>query len=166
MRAYNFNAGPAAIPLPVLEQAQKELVNFKNTGMSVMELSHRSKDFEEVHNRAITLLRELMNIPDTYEVLFLQGGASLQFSMIPMNFLQEDKMAHYILSGSWSEKALKEAKDFGETRALASSKEANYTHIPTIILWKTLKMGHTYTLQRIIQFMELSGTNILIVQFH
>ena len=131
LRAYNFNAGPAAIPLPVLEQAQKELLNFKNTGMSVMELSHRSKDFEEVHNRAITLLRELMNIPDTYEVLFLQGGASLQFSMIPMNFLQEDKTAHYILSGSWSEKALKEAKDFGETRVLASSKEANYTHIPT-----------------------------------
>ncbi|MBM7604207.1 phosphoserine aminotransferase [Metabacillus crassostreae] len=130
MRAYNFNAGPAAIPLPVLERAQKELVNFSNTGMSVMELSHRSKDYEEVHNKANSLLRELLGIPDTYEVLFLQGGASLQFSMIPMNFLQENKTAHFIMSGAWSEKALKEAKMFGETRILASSKEENYTHIP------------------------------------
>ncbi|WP_226670062.1 3-phosphoserine/phosphohydroxythreonine transaminase [Metabacillus litoralis] len=130
MRAYNFNAGPAAIPLPVLERAQKELVNFNNTGMSVMELSHRSKDYEEVHNRANSLLRELLGIPENYEVLFLQGGASLQFSMIPMNFLQENKTAHFIMSGAWSEKALKEAKMFGETRILASSKEENYTHIP------------------------------------
>ena len=131
MRAYNFNAGPAAIPLPVLERAQKELVNFQNTGMSVMELSHRSKDYEEVHNRANSLLRELLGIPDNYEVLFLQGGASLQFSMIPMNFLKEGKTAHFIMSGAWSDKALKEAKFFGETRILASSKEDNYTHIPT-----------------------------------
>jgi phosphoserine aminotransferase len=134
MRAYNFNAGPAAIPLPVLERAQKELVNFQNTGMSVMELSHRSKDYEEVHNRANSLLRELLGIPDTYEVLFLQGGASLQFTMIPMNFLPENKTAHYILSGAWSEKALKEAKLFGETRILASSKEENYTTIPSFSL--------------------------------
>ncbi|QGQ44534.1 3-phosphoserine/phosphohydroxythreonine transaminase [Metabacillus sediminilitoris] len=134
MRAYNFNAGPAAIPLPVLEKAQKELVNFQNTGMSVMELSHRSKDYEEVHNRANSLLRELLGIPDTYEVLFLQGGASLQFTMIPMNFLPENKTAHYILSGAWSEKALKEAKLFGETRILASSKEENYTTIPSFSL--------------------------------
>ncbi|WP_299091465.1 3-phosphoserine/phosphohydroxythreonine transaminase [uncultured Metabacillus sp.] len=130
LRAYNFNAGPAAIPLPVLERAQKELVNFQNTGMSVMELSHRSKDYEEVHNRANALLRELLGIPDTYEVLFLQGGASLQFSMIPMNFLHENKTAHFIMSGAWSEKALKEAQLLGETRILASSKDENYTHIP------------------------------------
>lgn len=130
MRAYNFNAGPAAIPLPVLERAQKELVNFNNTGMSVMELSHRSKEYEEVHNKANSLLRELLGIPDNYEVLFLQGGASLQFSMIPMNFLQENKTAHFIMTGAWSEKALKEAKMYGETRILASSKEENYTHIP------------------------------------
>ncbi|MFD2216248.1 3-phosphoserine/phosphohydroxythreonine transaminase [Metabacillus endolithicus] len=131
MRAYNFNAGPAAIPLPVLERAQKELVNFNNTGMSVMELSHRSKDYEEVHNRANSLLRELLGIPDNYEVLFLQGGASLQFTMIPMNFLKSGQTGHFITTGSWSEKALKEAKTFGETRILASSKEDNYTHIPT-----------------------------------
>ncbi|UHA60377.1 3-phosphoserine/phosphohydroxythreonine transaminase [Metabacillus litoralis] len=131
MRAYNFNAGPAAIPLPVLERAQKELVNFNNTGMSVMELSHRSKDYEEVHNRANSLLRELLGIPDNYEVLFLQGGASLQFTMIPMNFLKSGQTAHFITTGSWSEKALKEAKTFGETRILASSKDENYTHIPT-----------------------------------
>lgn len=131
MRAYNFNAGPAAIPLPVLERAQKELVNFNNTGMSVMELSHRSKDYEEVHNRANSLLRELLGIPDNYEVLFLQGGASLQFTMIPMNFLNSGQTAHFVTTGAWSEKALKEAKTFGETRILASSKEENYTHIPT-----------------------------------
>jgi len=131
LRAYNFNAGPAAIPLPVLERAQKELVNFNNTGMSVMELSHRSKDYEEVHNRANSLLRELLGIPDNYEVLFLQGGASLQFTMIPMNFLKSGQTGHFITTGSWSEKALKEAKTFGETRILASSKEDNYTHIPT-----------------------------------
>ncbi|MDQ0232306.1 phosphoserine aminotransferase [Metabacillus malikii] len=131
MRAYNFNAGPAAIPLEVLERAQKELVNFNNTGMSVMELSHRSKDYEDVHNRANALLRELLGIPDSYEVLFLQGGASLQFSMIPMNFLKENETAHYILTGSWSEKALKEAKALGETRIIASSKDSNYSHIPT-----------------------------------
>lgn len=141
LRAYNFNAGPAAIPLEVLERAQKELVNFNNTGMSVMELSHRSKDYEEVHNRANALLRELLGIPDTYEVLFLQGGASLQFSMIPMNFLQENKTAHYILSGSWSEKALKEAKAFGETRILASSKEENYSRIPTDYSLEDIKDG-------------------------
>ncbi|WP_439098721.1 3-phosphoserine/phosphohydroxythreonine transaminase [Bacillus weihaiensis] len=130
LRAYNFNAGPAAIPLPVLEKAQRELVNFNNSGMSVMELSHRSTEYEDVHNRANTLLRELLLIPDSYEVLFLQGGASLQFSMIPMNFLQQDKTAHFVMTGAWSEKALKEAKRFGETRILASSKEENYTHIP------------------------------------
>ena len=90
-RAYNFNAGPSALPLPVLQLAQEELVNFKNTGMSVMELSHRSKEFEDVLTHAKETLTELLNIPDTHEILFLQGGASLQFSMIPMNFLADIK---------------------------------------------------------------------------
>ncbi|MFB4163743.1 3-phosphoserine/phosphohydroxythreonine transaminase [Alteribacillus sp. JSM 102045] len=129
-RAHNFNAGPAALPAEVLEKAQKELVDFNNTGMSVMELSHRSQDYEEVHNEAISLVKELLNVPEGYEVLLLQGGASLQFSMIPMNFLKKGKTGNYILTGSWSEKALKEAKAFGESKIGASAKDSNYTYIP------------------------------------
>jgi phosphoserine aminotransferase len=129
-RAYNFNAGPSALPLSVLERAQAELLNFQNTGMSVMELSHRSKEYDAVHNSAKERLKRLMNIPDTHDVLFLQGGASLQFSMVPMNFLSEGKIGNYVLTGSWSEKALKEAQKVGATHIAASSKEANYTHIP------------------------------------
>ncbi|HJV45344.1 MAG TPA: 3-phosphoserine/phosphohydroxythreonine transaminase [Bacillota bacterium] len=130
-RAYNFNAGPSALPLAVLEKAQGELVNFRGTGMSVMELSHRSAAYEEVHNQAIALLKELLSIPENYEVLFLQGGASLQFSMIPMNFLTEGKKAGYVMTGAWSEKALTEAKLFGQPYHVASTKEENYRRIPT-----------------------------------
>lgn len=130
-RAYNFNAGPSALPLEVLQQAQEELLNFSETGMSVMELSHRSKEFENVHNEAQSLLKQLLDIPDTYEVLFLQGGASLQFSMIPMNFLNDEQVGNYVLTGVWSEKALKEAKILGRSTVIAaSSKETNYDRIP------------------------------------
>jgi phosphoserine aminotransferase len=131
-RAYNFNAGPSALPLPVLQLAQEELVNFKNTGMSVMELSHRSKEFEDVLTHAKETLTELLNIPDTHEILFLQGGASLQFSMIPMNFLAPDQVGAYVLTGAWSEKALKEAKKLGKTAVVASTKEENYRSIPSL----------------------------------
>ncbi|MBD8036499.1 3-phosphoserine/phosphohydroxythreonine transaminase [Solibacillus sp. A46] len=131
-RAYNFNAGPSALPLEVLQKAQAELVDFKGTGMSVMELSHRSAAFEEVHNEAIARLRKLYEIPENYEVLFLQGGASLQFSMIPMNFLKEDQKASYIQTGAWSEKAFKEASLFGTPVLAASSKENNYKNIPAL----------------------------------
>ncbi|RTQ96060.1 3-phosphoserine/phosphohydroxythreonine transaminase [Lysinibacillus telephonicus] len=131
-RAYNFNAGPSALPLEVLEKAQKELVNFNDTGMSIMELSHRSKDYEAVHNNAISRLKSLFAIPDNYEIVFLQGGASLQFTMVPMNFLTADKTASYVLTGSWSEKALKEAKLFGQTGEAASSKKNKYRNIPSI----------------------------------
>lgn len=131
-RAYNFNAGPSALPLEVLEKAQRELVNFNDTGMSIMELSHRSKDYEAVHNNAISRLKSLFSIPENYEVVFLQGGASLQFTMVPMNFLASDKTASYVLTGSWSEKALKEAKLFGQTSEAASSKENKYRNIPSI----------------------------------
>ncbi|WP_216829388.1 3-phosphoserine/phosphohydroxythreonine transaminase [Alkalihalobacterium elongatum] len=131
-RAYNFNAGPSALPLEVLNRAQEELVNFKQTGMSVMELSHRSKEYEEVHEQAQSLLRELMQIPNNYEILFLQGGASLQFAQIPMNFLREGKIGNYVLTGSWSEKALKEAKLIGETFIGASTKEQGYNSIPHV----------------------------------
>lgn len=131
-RAYNFNAGPSALPEEVLRRAQAELLNFKNTGMSVMELSHRSKEYEEVHNSAKDLLKELLEISDDYEVLFLQGGASLQFTMIPMNFLGEGETANFVMTGSWSDKALKEAKKLGNTHVAASSKEDQYKYIPSI----------------------------------
>ncbi|MFC3883797.1 3-phosphoserine/phosphohydroxythreonine transaminase [Bacillus songklensis] len=129
-RAYNFNAGPSALPLPVLEKAQAEFINYNSTGMSVMELSHRSKDFEQILENAKNLLKELLDIPDTYEILFLQGGASLQFSMVPMNFLGTDQTAAYALTGSWSEKALKEAKKEGKTAVAASTSEGKYRSIP------------------------------------
>ncbi|MGE7949975.1 3-phosphoserine/phosphohydroxythreonine transaminase [Lysinibacillus sp. NPDC093688] len=131
-RAYNFNAGPSALPLEVLEKAQQQLVNFRDSGMSIMEMSHRSAIFDEVHNEAIALLKKLYAIPENYEVLFLQGGASLQFTMIPMNFLQADQKASYVLSGSWSEKAIKEAKLFGTPVEAASTKENQYRNIPAL----------------------------------
>lgn len=131
-RAYNFNAGPSALPLAVLEKAQQELIDFRGTGMSVMELSHRSGAYEEVHNQAIALLKELLSIPEEYEVLFLQGGGSLQFSMIPMNFLRTEQKAGYIMTGSWSEKAFSEAKLFGNPYHVASTKEIQYRRIPQL----------------------------------
>lgn len=131
-RAYNFNAGPSALPLEVLENAQQQLVNFRNSGMSIMEMSHRSAIFDEVHNEAIALLKKLYAIPENYEILFLQGGASLQFTMVPMNFLQADKKASYVLSGSWAEKAFKEAKLFGTPVEAASTKENKYRNIPAL----------------------------------
>ena len=130
-RAYNFNAGPAALPETVLEKASEEWINFNNTGMGIMELSHRSKEYGAVHTKAKDLLKELMDIPDDYEVLFLQGGASLQFSMVPMNLMADGRTAAYVLTGSWSEKALKEAKKIGPVQIAASSKEAGYTFIPS-----------------------------------
>lgn len=131
-RAYNFNAGPSALPLEVLKKAQEELVDFNGTGMSLMEMSHRGKVYETVHNEAIDLLKSLYSIPENYEVLFLQGGASLQFAMVPMNFLGVDKKASYVLTGSWSEKAFKEAKLFGQAVEAASTKESNYRSIPAL----------------------------------
>ncbi len=131
-RTYNFNAGPSALPISVLEKAQEELIDFRGTGMSVMELSHRSKAYEEVHNQAISSLRKLLSIPHDYEVLFLQGGASLQFSMIPMNFLLEGAKAAYVMTGSWSEKAFSEAKLFGEVYHAATTKKENYRSIPKL----------------------------------
>ena len=131
-RAHNFNAGPAALPLSVLEKTREELLDLKGTGMSVMEMSHRSKEYEEVHNNAANLLKELLSIPVDYEVLFLQGGASLQFAMVPMNFLPAGQKAGYVMTGSWSEKALAEAKLLGETYEAASTKDGNYRRIPAL----------------------------------
>lgn len=133
-RAYNFNAGPAALPEEVLKKAQENWLNYNDTGMAVMEMSHRSKDFDNINNDAMALLRELMEIPENYEVLFLQGGASLQFSMIPMNLLTENKVAHYVLTGAWSDKALAEAEKVGKTNVIASTKETSYRSIPEVDL--------------------------------
>ncbi len=129
---YNFSAGPSVLPKPVLEKVQQELQSYQGLGMSVMELSHRSSHFEEIIKQAEQLLRELMHIPDNYKVLFTQGGASLQFSMVPMNLMNQHNHAYYVNTGSWSEKAIKEAKKQGEVSILASSKDQNFTTIPSI----------------------------------
>ncbi len=131
-RARNFNAGPAALPEEVLKRAQSEWLNIEDSGMSVMELSHRSAQYDKIHEHAIATLKELMAIPENYEVLLLQGGASLQFSMVPMNLLKEGQRADYVLTGSWSDKALKEAKKIGQTSVVASSKEEKYAYIPSL----------------------------------
>ncbi|UII56887.1 3-phosphoserine/phosphohydroxythreonine transaminase [Cytobacillus spongiae] len=131
-RTFNFNAGPAALPQPVLEKASKNWLNFDGTGMGIMELSHRSKEYELVHEGAKARLRRLLAISDDYEILFLQGGASLQFSMVPMNLLGEDEVGCYILTGAWSEKALKEAEKIGRTSILSSGKALGYQTIPHI----------------------------------
>lgn len=133
---YNFSAGPSVLPKPVLEKVQKELLSFQGLGMSVMEMSHRSSYFEEIIKQAEDLMRQLMNIPENYKVLFIQGGASLQFSMVPMNLLNTFHHAYYINTGSWSEKAIQEAKKIGEVTIFASSKEEQFTRIPSIDLSK------------------------------
>jgi len=128
---HNFNAGPAALPLPVLQKAQAEMLEYEKSGMSVMEMSHRSKDFQEIRDAAESNVRELMNIGDDYEVLFLQGGASLQFAMIPMNLRRPGKSADYIHTGSWSSKAIKEAKTTGQVNVIWDGKEENYMRVPS-----------------------------------
>jgi phosphoserine aminotransferase len=129
-RIFNFSAGPAVLPLPVLEKAQAELVSLPGVGMSVMEISHRSKTFDEIHGRAEKGIRELMSVPDNYHVLFLQGGASLQFSMIPMNLLPKGGSADYILTGSWGKKAIKEAKREGAVNLAATTADGGFTRVP------------------------------------
>lgn len=131
-RAYNFNAGPAALPLEALKQAQEELTDYQGIGMSVLEISHRSKQFEAINDETQNLFKELLSIPEGYKVLFLQGGASLQFAMIPMNLLGEGRTAAYVDTGSWADKAIKEAKLFGEVSIVASSKDDNYTKVPDL----------------------------------
>ncbi len=129
MRVYNFSAGPSTLPMTVLEQAQKELLDFNGTGMSITEMSHRSKPFMAVNEEAQALLRELMNIPDNYSVLFVQGGASQQFAAVPLNLLKNGK-ADYILTGNFASKAYEEGVKYGDMAIAASSKEDKYTYIP------------------------------------
>ena len=129
-RIHNFAAGPAVLPLPVLEQIQRDLIALPGVGMSILEISHRSKPFEAIIQKAEADIRTLAGIPASYRVLFLQGGASTQFSMVPMNLLTAGATADYIDSGSWAEKAIKEAKKVGAVNVAASSKADNYSRIP------------------------------------
>lgn len=130
-RVYNFSAGPAVLPEPVLAQVQGELLDWHGSGMSVMEMSHRGKEFIEIQGQAEADLRTLMGIPANYKVLFLQGGASLQFSMVPLNLLPPGGRADYVLTGSWAKKAASEAKRYGTVNVAATSAETNFNRIPT-----------------------------------
>lgn len=128
MKKYNFNAGPSILPREVIENTAKQCLDFNGSGLSLMEISHRAKDFQPVVDEAVALIKELLQIPEGYSVLFLGGGASLEFCMVPYNFLI--KKAAYLNTGTWSKKAIKEAKLFGEVVEVASSAESNFTYIP------------------------------------
>lgn len=130
-RVYNFSAGPAVLPEEVLRTAAEEMLEYGNSGMSVMEMSHRSKDFTDIMDEAEQDLRELMGIPDNYKVLFLQGGGNTQFAMVPMN-LMKNRVADYILTGQWAKKAAKEAELFGKVNILASSQDKTFSYIPDL----------------------------------
>lgn len=131
-RIYNFSAGPAILPEPVLQKAQSELLSFEGTGMSIMEVSHRSSHFEKVLDSAESGLREILNVPTNYKILFMQGGATLQFSMIPMNFLAGGGSADFIVTGAWGEKAVKEAGRYGEANTIYSSADGGFRTIPSL----------------------------------
>jgi phosphoserine aminotransferase len=129
-KVYNFNAGPAILPRPVLEQAQRELLNYHGIGMSVLEISHRSKEYEAINAEAAAQLKRLLSLDDEYRVLFLQGGASLQFAMVPLNFLPAGAVADYLLTGAWADKAYEEASKIGQVRVAASTREEQYRRMP------------------------------------
>ena len=131
-RVYNFSAGPSMLPVEVLENVQKDLLNYDGSGQSVMEMSHRSKEYKKIIEDAEANLRELMNIPDNYKVLFLQGGGTLQFAMVPLNLLRNTKKADYVVTGTWAKKAYKEACKFGDIRVIASSEDNKFTWVPKI----------------------------------
>lgn len=129
-RVFNFNPGPSTLPLEVLEQAQRELLNYQSTGMSILEISHRSKPYEAIHHEAESAIKEMLGLGDDYRVLFLQGGASSQFSMIPMNFLSDGRTADYLITGSFAEKAWQEANLIGNTHVAVNTKDCNFRRIP------------------------------------
>lgn len=131
-RVYNFSAGPSVLPEPVLKKAAEEMLCYGSSGMSVMEMSHRSKDYEEIIGAAESLLRELMNIPDNYKVLFLQGGASSQFAMVPLNLFGKIKKADFAVTGAWAKKAAQEAARYGEANIIASSADKTFSYIPKL----------------------------------
>lgn len=129
-RVYNFSAGPSMLPLEVLQKAADQMLDYEGSGQSVAEMSHRSKEFDKIIKDAEALLRELMNIPDNYKVLFLQGGASAQFAAIPLNFMNGSGKADYIVTGQWAKKAYEEATKYGDARVVASSKDKTFSYIP------------------------------------
>lgn len=131
-RVYNFSAGPSMLPLEVLENVKKNLLSYEGCGQSVMEMSHRSAEFKKIIEDCETNLRDLMNIPDNYKVLFIQGGGTLQFAMIPMNLLSGSGKADYIVSGTWSKKAYKEALKFGDIKLVATSEKTNFAYVPKV----------------------------------
>ena len=131
MRVYNFSAGPSMLPVEVLEEVQKEMLNYNGTGMSVTEMSHRSKPFMAINDEANALLRELMNIPENYDILFVQGGASQQFAAVPLNLMKTGK-ADYIVTGNFAGKAQEEGMKYGDAKIVASSKDKNFTYIPDV----------------------------------
>ena len=134
-RIFNFSAGPATLPLEVLEKARDELTNWHGSGMSVMEMSHRGKEYMSIHAEAEADLRTLLGIPANYKVLFLQGGATAQFAMVPMNLLHGKASADYLHTGEWSKKAIKEAKKFGQVNIVASSEDKNFSYAPAFSTW-------------------------------
>jgi phosphoserine aminotransferase len=135
-RVFNFSAGPAVLPEPVLTQAAQEMLDWRGSGMSVMEMSHRGKEFIEIHATAESDLRELLSIPQNYKVLFLQGGAAAQFATVPMNLLRGKQGADYVSTGQWSKKAIGEAKKYCKVNVAASSEDANFTYVPKQSEWK------------------------------
>ncbi|MDX2247221.1 MAG: 3-phosphoserine/phosphohydroxythreonine transaminase [Bacteroidia bacterium] len=131
-KVYNFSAGPAVLPQEVLREAQEEFLDYRGTGMSVMEMSHRESVFIDIMERAEASLRQLMAIPDSYEVLFLQGGTSFQFAMVPLNLFRKSHRADFVRTGTWAEKAIEEASRYGKVQVVASSEDANYTYYPDL----------------------------------
>ena len=131
-RVYNFSAGPSMLPEPVLQKAAAEMMDYQGSGQSVMEMSHRSKVFDAIYQETQALWREVMDIPENYKVLFMQGGASTQFAAVPMNLMTKSGKADYVLSGQFSTKAYKEAARYGDCKVVGSSKEDNFSHIPLL----------------------------------
>jgi len=129
-RIFNFSAGPCTLPLSALEKAQSEFVDFKGTGMSLIEMSHRSKEYDAVHMDAMDLIRELFGVPEGHKILFLGGGATLQFGMVPMNFLHKGESADYVITGSWAKKAYQDAAKVGDAKVVWDGKESNYMTLP------------------------------------
>ncbi|NOX52757.1 MAG: 3-phosphoserine/phosphohydroxythreonine transaminase [Gammaproteobacteria bacterium] len=168
MRKFNFSAGPAALPEAVLQKAQEEMLDYQGTGMSVMEMSHRSKEFVDMAAQAEADFRDLMNVGDNYHVLFLQGGASLQWAAIPLNLTATNQVVDYVDTGAWSQKAIKEANKYCSVNVVASSKESNYDRIPNVDGWRlsdNAKYLHICTNETIggIQYKQLPNSSVPLV---
>jgi phosphoserine aminotransferase len=159
-KVYNFYAGPATLPKEILIKAQKDMLNFDNTGISLMEISHRSKEYDRMHKRASELIKELMDLPDNYKIMWLQGGASSQFYMVPLNLLLKDKKMEYVNTGVWSKKAIKEAKLYGEVEVISSSEDKNFSYIP-----KKINFGNSCSYAHITSNNTIYGTEYYTIPY-